>query len=196
MAGMKLSCPACGFYGSPDAFIADAEAQRALLLAFQLPASLAAPMQQYLRLFRPPQRALTSRRIETLLAELIPLITAAKIERRGRVWPAPVDAWRTALEEMINKSDRLTLPLKSHGYLLEILTGYASAAEAKTETKREQERAYPYAQDRRPADAPVSIQETLGKALPGKTPMPEAVAERLSAFGILKRKTKETLHDG
>ena len=98
---MKLVCPSCGFFAAPDAFLNEADVQRALLLAMKVPAPLAASLQQYLRLFRPAQRALTARRVETLLGELLPMIEAARIERRGRVWPAPVDSWRAALDEIV-----------------------------------------------------------------------------------------------
>ena len=187
---MKLVCPSCGFFASPEAFLGEAESQRALLLAFKVPSPLAAPMHQYLRLFRPAQRALTARRIETLLAELLPMLEAGRIERRGRIWPAPLDSWRAALDEMVVKRDRLTLPLKSHGYLLEIMVGYADKAEGAVETKREQGRAYPFSEDRSSAPA-VSVGAVLASPeKPSKTPMPEAVSRQLANFGI-HRKTKE-----
>lgn len=189
---MKLVCPSCGFFAAPDAFLAESEAQRALLLAFKLPPQLAAPMQQYLRLFRPAQRALTARRIETLLGELLPMIEACRIERRGRIWPAPVEAWRTALDEMVVKRDRLTLPLKSHGYLLEIIVGHADRAEGAVEAKREEARAYPYSQDRS-CDGPQSVAAVVAQKAASKhekTPMPESVSKQLADMGIsIKRHT-------
>lgn len=185
---MKLVCPSCGFFASPDAFLSEGDEQRALLLAFKLPSQLAAPMHQYLRLFRPLQRALTARRVESLLAELLPMIEAARIERRGRVWPAPVESWRVGLEEIVVKRDRLTLPLKSHGYLLEIIVGYADKAEASAESKREQERAYAYSTERR-ADGPAPVAAVI--AQPEKTPMPEHLRARLKEFGIRNKPAKE-----
>jgi hypothetical protein len=41
---------------------------------------------------------------------------------------------------MISKRDKLTLPLKSHGYLLEIIAGYGNKAEAKAEAQTEARR--------------------------------------------------------
>ena len=188
---MKLVCPSCGFFASPEAFLGEAEAQRALLLAFKVPSPLAAPMHQYLRLFRPAQRALTSRRIETLLAELLPMLEAGRIERRGRIWPAPVDAWRAAMDEIVIKRDRLTLPLKSHGYLLEILVGYADRAEGSVEAKREQERAYPFSQERSTAPA-VSFAAVLAKPEKyEKTPMPAVVSEQLARLGIKRKEVTD-----
>lgn len=179
---MKLVCPSCGFFASPEAFLAEADEQRALLLAFKVPSPLAASMHQYLRLFRPAQRALTARRIETLLNDLLPMIEACRIERRGRVWPAPIESWRTALDEMVSKRDRLTLPLKSHGYLLEILVGYADRAEGAAETKREQGRAYAYSQER----SSNGLQPVAAVVAPNKerTPMPESVSRQLADLGM------------
>ena len=45
------------------------------------------------------------------------------------------------LAEMINKRDKLTLPLKSHGYLLAIIEGYSNKVEAKHEARLEASRA-------------------------------------------------------
>ena len=189
---MRLVCPSCGFFASPEAFLGEAEAQRALLLAFKVPSPLAASLHQYLRLFRPEQRALTARRVETLLAELLPMIEAGRVERRGRLWPAPLEAWRAALDEMVGKRDRLTLPLKSHGYLLEILVGHADKAEGAVETKREQDRAYAYSQERAASPGAVPVGAVLEKAAkPEKTPMPAAVSEQLSRLGIPLKIRKE-----
>lgn len=184
---MKLVCPSCGFFASPEAFLGEADEQRALLLAFKVPSQLAASMHQYLRLFRPEHRALTARRVESLLAELLPMIEVCRIERRGRIWPAPVEAWRTALDEIVAKRDRLTLPLKSHGYLLEILVGYADKAEGMAETKREQDRAYPYSQERS-STGPQTV-AALVQPKPEKTPIPESVSRQLADLGFsTKRK--------
>lgn len=138
---MKLVCPSCGFYGPPDAYMADVAASRALLLALSAPAPLAQQVQQYLRLFRPAQRALSSSRAAAILEELLPMILEAKITWRGVVYPAPVEYWREAMEEMIVGRDRLDLPMKSHGYLLTIIAGYAKRAAAASETKAHQTRA-------------------------------------------------------
>lgn len=191
---MKLVCPSCGFFAAPDAFLNEADVQRALLLAMKVPAPLAASLQQYLRLFRPAQRALTARRVETLLGELLPMIEAARIERRGRVWPAPVDSWRAALDEIVGKRDRLTLPLKSHGYLLEILVGAADKAEGSAETKREETRAYAYGHDRAGTSEGLRPVATVAPELKKtkKTPMPDAVRSDLAKLGMsIKRPTEK-----
>jgi hypothetical protein len=75
-----------------------------------------------------------------LIEELLPMIREAKIERNGRIWNAPQDYWKMALAEMIEKRDKLTLPLKSHGYLLAIIENYSNKAEAKQEAQTEAQR--------------------------------------------------------
>lgn len=171
---MKLVCPSCGCYGPVDVFLADLELARAVMAALSVPAALAAPMQQYLRLFRPAQRALTARRIETLLGELAPMIAAGAIERRGRTWPAPVEYWRAGIEEMLEHRDRLTLPLKSHGYLLEIIAGLAHRAETQAEAKSEADKRYPYAGERQNAPGPLGQYAPVGGVAPPREIPPEA----------------------
>jgi len=127
---MKLVCPCCGYAADADGFIAEIESGRAVALALKVPSPLAGPLMSYLRLFRPAQRHLTGRKVEKLLAELLPMIAAGRIERHGRQWVAPVDAWAAAMEELASRRDKLTLPLHGHGYLLEMLSGNANGQEA------------------------------------------------------------------
>jgi len=137
---MKTTCPACGAVSSLDAIIGSEGARDAVMAALQLPAPLGKLLVQYLALFRPPKRQLSFDRVATILGELQPMIQAASIERNGRTWSAPQDYWKMALEEIVTKRDRLTLPLKSHGYLLEIIAGYSNKAEARQESQTEARR--------------------------------------------------------
>lgn len=136
-----LVCPSCGFYGPPDAYLAEGSESRGILLALSAPAALAQPIQQYLRLFRPPKRAMSSRRVVTLMEELLPMILEAKVSRDGQVYAAPLDYWREAMDEMVQRRDSLTLPLKSHGYLVSVIAGYAKKAAATAEGQSNQRRA-------------------------------------------------------
>lgn len=137
---MKTTCPACGSVASLDALIGTEGAREAIQAALRLPAPLGKLLVQYLALFRPAKRQLSFDRVASILGELQPMIEAASIERNGRTWSAPQDYWKLALEEIIAKRDRLTLPLKSHGYLLEIIAGYSNRAEAKQEAQTESRR--------------------------------------------------------
>ena len=161
---MRLTCPACGGMMSLDVLLGNEGAREAIMLALQLPSPLGKMLIQYVALFRPATRQLSFDRVANLLGELQPMIESAKIERHGRIWPAPYDYWKTALEDILAKRDKLQLPLKSHGYLLEIITGYANKAEAKQEAKLEQDRANPGAA-RRVGPVQKANPETIKKAL-------------------------------
>ena len=130
---MKTSCPACGAIASLDVLIGHEGARDAVMAALALPAPLGKLLVQYVSLFRPASRNLSMDRLASLLRELEPMITECKIERGGRIWSAPPEYWKSALEEMVTKRDKLTLPLKSHGYLLEVVMAYSNKAEAKQE---------------------------------------------------------------
>jgi hypothetical protein len=134
---MKASCPACGATFSLDTLLGNEGARDAVMAALAMPAPIGKLLVQYLGLFRPAQRQLSFDRVANLLNELLPMISAACIERNGRTWSAPQDYWKQALEEMLGKRDNLTLPLKSHGYLLAIIEGYSSKAEARQESQNE-----------------------------------------------------------
>lgn len=166
---MRLSCPSCGAAMSLDVLITNDGARDAVMSAMALPAPLGKLLVQYMSLFRPAQRQLSFDRVASLLGELAPLIEAGRVTRNGRSWAAPHEYWKAAMEEILAKRDKLALPLKSHGYLLEIIVGFANKAESTAETKREQDRAYPYSQERR--------QDAAAK--PARALMPDGVRAQL-----------------
>lgn len=123
---MKTRCPACGATSSLDALLGHSEASRAFLASLTLAGDLAAPLIRYLGLFRSEQRDLTFDRTARLLGELAPDITAGQIRRGHHSYPAPKAAWIWAIGVMIERRDqgKLQLPLKNHGYLYEVISGY------------------------------------------------------------------------
>lgn len=139
---MRLNCPNCGEQLSLIALIEHDAAREAFMLALQFPAPLGKQLIQYVSLFKPGQRALSMDRLASLLGEILPMIQKAQIERNSRLWPAPLIYWQQGIETMLASRDKLTLPIKSHGYLLEIIAGYANKAESKQEQKSEQGRKY------------------------------------------------------
>ena len=181
---MRLNCPACGSAMSLDTLLASEAAREAVMTALQLPAPLGKALVQYLALFRPAQRQLSFDRVNSLLSELLPMIQSGKIERNGRLWAAPVESWRQAIEEMLAKRDSLTLPLKSHGYLLTIIAAYTDKAEAKAEIQAEERQ--------RSGRQPVPPGELLPEATAGaplakesagpRIRMPKAVKQQLDKF--------------
>lgn len=177
---MRLTCPGCGAEMTLDVAIAHEGARAATLTALELPDRLGKQLIAYVTLFRPPKRQLSHDRLAAILGELLPMIQAAQIERNGRTWPAPIQYWQDGIEAMLAKrdADRLQLPLKSHGYLLEIIAGMAHAAEGKAESKREQERAYAYSTPRTDSS---SAPGPLGKYVQvgGIAPMPIKTRESI-----------------
>lgn len=177
---MKTTCPACGAVASIDVLIGHEGAREAVMVALRLPAPLGKLLVQYITLFRPAQRQLSMDRLANLLGELQPMIDAAKIERNGRIWSAPQDYWVMALGEMLAKRDTLTLPLKSHGYLLAIIAGYSEKVEAKKEAQTEaQRRGHTPVGGGVPAAAP----GTPNEAPKPRKPMPVSVKQALTKGG-------------
>lgn len=136
-------CPNCNARFSLEAVFAH-EGARELMLqlvdAYPGASRLLRPLLRYIGLFAPGKNEMGFDRVSRLLAELVPAIRAARIERHGRTWVAPLETWIAALEQVLANRDagKLALPLKSHGYLLEIVAGLAGGQEARTESAREQ----------------------------------------------------------
>jgi hypothetical protein len=135
---VRLTCQACGAVISLDAALGHEGAREAVQIALQLPAPIGKLLVQYVALFRPPKRQLSMDRLASLLGELLKMVDAGKVERNGKIYAAPQPYWQQAIEHMLSMRDKLTLPLKSHGYLLEIIAGYADKAEAKAEQQAEE----------------------------------------------------------
>jgi len=142
---MKLACPSCGALMSLDVIVAHDGARDAVQIALNLPAPLGKLIIQYLTLFRPPKRQLTLDRVSDILGELLPMILAERITRGGKEHKIAQCVWAAGLQEIQDKhkAKPLTTPLKSHGYLLEILINKANSAEARMEAKREEMRRQP-----------------------------------------------------
>lgn len=118
---MRLRCPCCGASNSLDALIAHDAARTAVKAALDLDAALGGLVYQYLGLFRPAKNALGWDKVAGLLEELNPMISSAQIQRDGQSYPAPREVWKLALASTLAARSSLTLPLKTHGYLLGII---------------------------------------------------------------------------
>ena len=121
---MNVKCPNCGAVHSLDSLINDAEASAVLRTVLEMDAELGKAAIRYIGLFRPAKSQLSWARTAKLLNELLPMIKAQEAVRDGVCFPAPVEAWIHGFNETVNARDqgRLKLPLKSHGYLLEIVS--------------------------------------------------------------------------
>ena len=121
---MKCKCPACGALSSLDVLIGNKAASDALNAALLVNGELGEALIRYLGLFRPAKSSLTFERVATLLSELTPMIQTQTSRRDGREFPAPPEAWIYAINQMMANRANFMLPMKSHGYLLEIIAGF------------------------------------------------------------------------
>jgi len=121
---MNIKCPNCGAVHSLDSLINDADASAVLRAVLEMDAEMGKAAIRYVGLFRPAKSQLSWARTAKLLNELMTMIKAQEVVRDGVSSPAPAEAWLHGFNETVNARDqgRLKLPLKSHGYLLEIVS--------------------------------------------------------------------------
>ena len=121
---MNIKCPNCGAVHSLDSLINDADASSVLRAVLEMDTEMGKAAIRYVGLFRPAKSQLSWSRTAKLLNELMPMIKAQEAVRDGVSSPAPAEAWLHGFNETVNARDqgRLKLPLKSHGYLLEIVS--------------------------------------------------------------------------
>ena len=121
---MNIKCSNCGAVHSLDSLINDADASAVLRAVLEMDAEIGKAAIRYVGLFHPAKSQLSWARTAKLLNELMPMIKAQEVVRDGVSSPAPAEAWLHGFNETVNARDqgRLKLPLKSHGYLLEIVS--------------------------------------------------------------------------
>ena len=140
---MICRCPNCGAANSLDSLVSDAEAAEVLKMLLELDADIGKAAIRYIGLFRPAKSQLSWARTAKLLNELLPMIKAQAAARDGVCFPAPTEAWIHGFNETVNARDqgRLKTPLKSHGYLYEILAGWVGQPSAGNQTNQPNRRA-------------------------------------------------------
>ncbi|WP_308905390.1 hypothetical protein [Neisseria mucosa] len=133
---MICRCPNCGAANSLDSLVSDAEAAEVLKMLLELDADIGKAAIRYIGLFRPGKSQLSWGRTAKLLKELLPQIQTATIERNGTTYAAPMEAWLYSFQKILvaREAGRLKTPLKSHGYLYEILAGWVSQPSAGNQT--------------------------------------------------------------
>lgn len=135
---MICRCPNCGAANSLDSLVSDAEAAEVLKMLLELDADIGKAAIRYIGLFRPAKSQLSWARTAKLLNELMPMIKAQEAARDWVCFPAPTEAWIHGFNETVNARDqgRLKTPLKSHGYLYEILAGWVGQPSAGSQTNQ------------------------------------------------------------
>ncbi|WP_165010843.1 hypothetical protein [Neisseria yangbaofengii] len=158
---MICRCPNCGTANSLDSLVNDAEAAEVLKMLLELDADIGKAAIRYIGLFRPEKSQLSWGRTAKLLKELLPQIQTATVHRDGTAYAAPVEAWLYALHEVLaaRNAGRLKTPLKSHGYLYEILVGWAGQPTATgNQVNKPSTRAAPPAKPSQTLTAAASLQ--------------------------------------
>lgn len=125
---MNIRCPNCGAVHSLDALISDAAASELLKMVLAMDADMGSAAIRYLGLFRPAKSQLSWGRLVTLLKELLPDMQAQQFKRDGFTYSAPPAAWLYGFNVVLaaRESGRVKTPLKSHGYLFEVMSGWQS----------------------------------------------------------------------
>jgi len=178
-----VTCPNCRVSASLDVFLSEDSVRAALdavIDAHPAGQTLIKPMLRYIGLFAPAKSRMAYGRLANLIGEISPAMRAAQITRNGRLWPAPLPYWQAAFETVLNAAHQgsLALPLKSHGYLLEVIARMSSKGEAKAETLREQQRAGHAGVGAPPERA----QQAVVSSEPTRAAMPADVRENLQAL--------------
>ena len=138
---MVLECPCCHARFSAAAALLGEDGRRLIERLAKL-GELGEDVLRYLELFRPAGRALGWSRAARLADDLIEDVQAARVRRRGVDRAAPRDLWRRGVAQLLARRDAggLTLPLRSHGYLREVVWRLAEEAAARAERADEEAR--------------------------------------------------------
>ncbi|UOO93603.1 hypothetical protein [Vitreoscilla stercoraria] len=131
---MKTRCPCCGAENSLDALVNHDAARQAVWALAQMGDELTRLAVMYVGLFRPVKTALSFDRMAKLLQELNVQIDEGFIERNGQRHDAPKEFWIHGLRAVLERREALSLPLKSHGYLYEIMSTSAQIKSVPTPT--------------------------------------------------------------
>lgn len=152
---MICQCPSCGAQNSLETLIEHDEAAQALSLALSF-TPCGKEIVKYVSLFRPAKSKLSWSRVNKILSEILPLIQAGKIERNGVEIDAPLHVWQSAFEKTLlaRDSGSLKTPIKTHGYLFEVIC-------------TESQKAMPVQVSRVEADAIVKPLSATAQALAG-----------------------------
>lgn len=134
---MHLTCPCCGGTASLEALTSDAEARAVVARVSTLPQPVAAATPGYLGLFRPDKRALSWRKANSLVTALASLVSVGYVQVKGKAdRDCSANIWAQAMDDMVNRRDRLTRPLPNHNYLRQVAHDMAAMEDASQESRR------------------------------------------------------------
>lgn len=134
-------CQTCGTIAPIEWFLADAEHRKFAAIVAELPREVAPLVYHYLALFKTDAgRAMQIRKAVRLVTELKTMVAAGHVQVDRRVArPCAPRLWALAVEQMIERRDRLTLPMPNHNYLKSIAWDLADKADGKREYTGQQQ---------------------------------------------------------
>ena len=197
---LTVTCGSCGAEESMDSVLmrmVDDDAVRQLvrdLLCSHY--SVGGTVLRYLRLFKPAKHKLGMPKVRVVLAELVPDISRAYIERKGRTWQVGQPQWAAAFAAVFAAVDKGTLktPLPSNAYLYEVLMRQADASEAQAETQAEQQRrVMPQRDHVQVRSQALSVADAFGAARPAKDPTLAALDKRDSQAAPMPEATRQRI---
>ena len=123
---MNTKCPNCGAVHSLDSLLANEATGDLLAMVAALDADVGRAALRYLGLFRPGKSQLSFARAAKLLGEIHADMLAGRIRREHQEYAAPPAAWLYGFQTALEARDvgRLKLPLKSHGWLYEVMAAW------------------------------------------------------------------------
>jgi hypothetical protein len=132
---MNGTCQTCGTVAPIEWFLSETEHRQLCGLLIQLPKDIEKTIFHYLSLFRPVQsRAIQAKKATRLLTEIKDLVATGYVQIDKKVArPCPPRIWAQAMEQMIERRDRLSIPMPNHNYLKTIAYDLADHADSKGE---------------------------------------------------------------
>lgn len=195
---MHVTCPSCHETFPIAAGFLEADGKRLAALLAEMEPVLGRAVIGYLRLFKPAKQGLRTAKAAKLVAELDALVREGSVcrdERTSARRPASAAMWAQGIDQLLQQTERLTLPLANHHYLRAIVYGIADQADAASERQREADKRAGRHLDSRPGDAGaaaerMALQEAVGRIRSDYQLglIDEAEAQRrLAALGVIAK---------
>lgn len=132
---MNGICQTCGAVAPIEWFLSEADNRQICAILAELPKDIQGVVFHYLSLFRPVAgRAMQAKKATRLMHEVKQLVTTGHVQIDKKVArPCPARIWAQAMEQMVERRDRLSIPMPNHNYLKTIAYDLADHADAQAE---------------------------------------------------------------
>lgn len=209
---MLLTCPSCGGRASIEAWENDGAQREFMVLLARAPRPVAEQLLRYFGLFRAPgaNRAMSWKKALRISKEVMALVVTGYVQGKGKVArPCSVQQWGQGMETMVDMASagQLSLPMKSHNYLISIVWQSADKADKANESSYREQEATGHVRTQQPAspqyaeDGPnkyeLAYEEERGPGALDNLTCPENLEKIKAAFGTVAASTsiKELLSE-